>query len=229
LVADVAGVAYEPDWSPDGTEIAFHAVTWEGARKRYDLYVVSAEGGTPTQVADWRGYKRFPDWSPDGRALAFAASGPHGDQRAHVWIISRDSVGDHWGEPIPLHASCAGIPNWSPDGADVLCVEWESSRWVLVSRDGELLSQHDASTVGLQGFDELQFSPDGSRVYAIGTGQDGSRGVWWIPTGGGSATKVVAFDDPSLTVLWGLSVGEEHLYLTIAEYESDIWVVDLEW
>jgi len=25
------------------------------------------------------------------------------------------------------------------------------------------------------------------------------------------------------------TVGPEHLYVTIAEYESDIWVMDLEW
>ena len=40
---------------------------------------------------------------------------------------------------------------------------------------------------------------------------------------------MVEFDDPLRTPLWGLSVGEERLYLTVAEYESDIWVMDLEW
>ena len=45
----------------------------------------------------------------------------------------------------------------------------------------------------------------------------------------GDATKVVAFDDPSVAVLNTLTVGSETLYLTIAEYESDIWVMDLEW
>jgi hypothetical protein len=53
--------------------------------------------------------------------------------------------------------------------------------------------------------------------------------VWWIPANGGEATKVVAFDDPSLTVQFGLTVAPEHLYLTIAKYESDIYVMDLEW
>jgi hypothetical protein len=40
----------------------------------------------------------------------------------------------------------------------------------------------------------------------------------------------VAFDDPSRTVIgYRLVVGSENLYLTIDEYESDIWVMDLEW
>ena len=42
------------------------------------------------------------------------------------------------------------------------------------------------------------FSPDGSRIYFLGTHEDGSRGVWWIPANGGDATKVAALDDPSL-------------------------------
>ncbi len=50
-----------------------------------------------------------------------------------------------------------------------------------------------------------------------------------VTTDGGDATKVVAFDDPSLTVLGTITVGPENLYLTISEYESDIYVMDLEY
>ena len=74
-----------------------------------------------------------------------------------------------------------------------------------------------------------RLSLDGSRIYISGTHRDGSNGIWWIPAGGGDPTKVVAFDDPSLAVPAGFSVGEEHLYLTIARYESDIHVMDLDW
>lgn len=75
----------------------------------------------------------------------------------------------------------------------------------------------------------FRFSPDGSRIYFVGTHEDGSLGVWWIPANGGNATKVVALDDPSLTVAPILTVGPENLYLTLSEYESDIWVMDLEY
>lgn len=40
---------------------------------------------------------------------------------------------------------------------------------------------------------------------------------------------VMAFDDPSLTVLLYLSIDAERLYWTIGEYESDIQVADLNW
>ncbi len=54
-------------------------------------------------------------------------------------------------------------------------------------------------------------------------------GAGSIPADGGDATKVVAFDDPSLAVFGTITVGPENLYLTIAEYESDIYVMDLEY
>ena len=79
-----------------------------------------------------------------------------------------------------------------------------------------------------------RYSRDGSTIYFIGSflepSGEQSQGVWSIPTTGGDAKLVVEIDDPSLYLYFlGLSVGPEHLYLSIAEYESDIWVMDLEW
>ncbi len=50
-----------------------------------------------------------------------------------------------------------------------------------------------------------------------------------FPVTGGDATQLVAFDDPSLSVYPALTVGADHIYLTISEYESDIYVMDLEY
>ena len=91
------------------------------------------------------------------------------------------------------------------------------------------MSRYDPSTLGFQRLSNLYFAPDGSRIYVHALHEDGSRGLWWIPADGGNATKVVAFDDPSRNVTVYLTVGPANLYLTIAEYESDVWVMDLEW
>ncbi len=53
--------------------------------------------------------------------------------------------------------------------------------------------------------------------------------MWLVPVTGGEATQLVAFDDPSLSVFNTLTVGPDHFYLTISEYESDIYVMDLEY
>ncbi len=74
-----------------------------------------------------------------------------------------------------------------------------------------------------------KYSRDGRTIYIVATHQDGRRGVWAIPATGGPARLVVASDDPAVTAQWHISVGRDRLYLTVAEYESDIWVAKLSW
>ena len=227
LVADFTGNIFAPDWSPDGTEIAFYTGREEGSGGKGEVFVVSANGGTPVQLTDSPGFDNQPDWSPDGLAIAFTSQGPQGIEALKVWIVSRDSVGMPWADPVQLTDFRCSRPDWAPDGSRVLCDAGEDM--VQVSREGEVLSRYDPSTVGLPRSRTFRFSPDGSKIYFLATQEDGSRGVWWLPANGGDATKVVALDDPSLGVFRFLSVGPEDLYFTISEYESDIWVMDLEW
>ena len=137
-----------------------------------------------------------------------------------------------WSDPVQLTDFGCGMADWAPDGASLVCDAGDE--FARVSRDGEVLSRYDPSTAGLDTpqFLNLQFSPDGSKIYFRAIHEDGSDGVWWVPANGGDAAKVVAFDDPSLSVpidLTLLTVGRGNLYLTISEYESDIYVMDLDW
>ena len=224
MVADIPGIEYGPDWSPDGAEVAFYSERGEGIGSR-EVFVVSADGGAPEQLTDFPGLDDHPDWSPDGLAIAFVS---HKGVPYSLWIVSRDSVGMAWSDPVQLTDFECAMPDWAPDGASLVCYTGGGG-WARVSRDGEILSRYDPSTAGLQKTSfRLMFSRDGSRIYLYGTHEDGSEGVWWIPANGGHATKVVAFDDPALTV-FAFSVGPEDLYLSIAEYESDIYVMDLEY
>jgi len=229
LVAEAGGQAFAPAWSPDGTEIVFYSAG-SGTRGSA-VFVVQADGGTPTQLTDLA-IAEHPLWSPDGLTIAFHSPGPDRDGPYRVWAVSRDSVGLPWGEPIQLTDFSGWLYDWAPDNRGVLCDA--HPELALVSRSGEVLERYDPLTAGLTGFQSARFSRDGSRIYFVGTQEDGSKGVWWVPSEGGDASKVVAFDDPSLSVydiFWRppLTVGAEDLYLTFSDYDSDIWVMDLEW
>ena len=60
--------AFQPQWSPDGKRIAFMA-TLPG--KPWEIYLVSAEGGSPQQVTTDGRNHGDPSWAPDGNSLFF--------------------------------------------------------------------------------------------------------------------------------------------------------------
>jgi Tol biopolymer transport system component len=57
-----------PRWSPDGRWLAFDC-----AKGGYQIYVVSADGGTPRALTDHPGDDNTPSWSRDGRWIYFAS------------------------------------------------------------------------------------------------------------------------------------------------------------
>jgi TolB protein len=226
-VADAAGDDFAPKWSPDGSEIAFHGSPSEGVGGMSEVFVTSADGGTPPeQVTDFPGFDNSPVWSPDGLTIAYQSNGPQGEDPMSIWIVSRDSVGGAWSEPVRLTDFRCIFAAWAPDGASIVCDA--GSEFVRVSSDGEVLSRYEMPP-WLPSTSEPKFSRDGTRIYFAGTHEDGLLGLWWIPTDGGDPTRVVGFDDPMVHWPGMYSVGPEHFYLTIAEYESDILVMDLEW
>ena len=69
-LTDVAGIQYNPAWSPDGTEIAFAAGRGPGS---LELFVVDADGGAPRRLTQNRSLEFWPAWDPRGGRLAYAS------------------------------------------------------------------------------------------------------------------------------------------------------------
>src|SRR6266516_3295072 len=64
-----------PDWSPDGTKLAFsQGICDRPYGCHYDVYVMNADGSGVTRLtAGPDHYSAGPRWSPDGRRIAFTA------------------------------------------------------------------------------------------------------------------------------------------------------------
>jgi Tol biopolymer transport system component len=228
LVADIESNAFGPDWSPDGSEIAFYSGTTVGVGGNGEVFVVSEDGGSTQQLTFFPGFDNNPDWSPDGTAIAFQSHGPEGTGSLHVWMVSREGLGTPWSEPVQLTDFPCLAADWDSVGHGLICDAYQEEKIALVSKAGEVV-RYDPLAGGLNAFAEPTFSPDGSRIYFIGYDQGRILGVWWMPSGGGPPNKVVALEDPSIVVQPTLTVGPESLYFTFGEYESDIWVMDLDW
>ena len=85
-VVDTGLNDYFPDWSPDGSQIAFFAADWPSVRQ--DIFTVNADGSnllnltnTP-QVVD-----EDPEWSPDGSKIIFQSDR---DGNFEIYVMNPD-------------------------------------------------------------------------------------------------------------------------------------------
>jgi dipeptidyl aminopeptidase/acylaminoacyl peptidase len=107
----------DPQWSPDGTRIAFVSnrtgKEYEEDRNT-DVWVIAPEGGPLTKISDHDESDASPRWSPDGKTVAFVGR-VREDEHPKIWLAP--SAG---GAPSVLAAKNLDlIPtdlDWAEDG-----------------------------------------------------------------------------------------------------------------
>ena len=105
--------AAEPQWSPNGRQIAFHG---HMPGEKATLYVIAAEGGSPEAITTRPGASA-PTWSPDGNSVIFFEVGDLGlDRTTRILLLDL-----HTHQVSTLPAS-EGLyrPRLSPDGRYVV-------------------------------------------------------------------------------------------------------------
>lgn len=147
LTFEREGVA-SPQWSPDGTALAFLA---NDNQHHGQVFVMSLRGGDPTRItATHDGVQQYA-WRPDGAAIAYVTADATPDKAAvekhhdffdigdddylaraytppsHLWIVSRAGANAHrltsgtWSAATSYPPSPPASPlSWSPDGKSVL-------------------------------------------------------------------------------------------------------------
>jgi TolB protein len=84
-----------PDWSPDGTKIAF-TTNWYPCKKpkicKGDIHVMNADGGAITQLTHKFGDNLFPAWSPQGDRIVFSHNNLE-QKPQQIYVINPDGTG----------------------------------------------------------------------------------------------------------------------------------------
>jgi dipeptidyl aminopeptidase/acylaminoacyl peptidase len=123
--------AANPQWSPDGRQIAF-----DDSNR---LFIVDADGSDQKLLLDGMAGSGpgVPSWSPDGTKLAyFYTPGSPGNFTAEVWTMNTDGS-----EKRRLYhsACCVGswaAPIWSPDGTKIAFAADSAHGTFVIAADG---------------------------------------------------------------------------------------------
>ena len=99
-------ITFAPRFSPDGRDIVF---SWAN-NGNTDIYVVSAEGGTPRRLTTAPGADTSPSYSPDGRRIVFESE-RSGTQQLYVM-----DAGGGGQRRISSGGGRYASPVWSPRG-----------------------------------------------------------------------------------------------------------------
>lgn len=138
-----------PDWSPDGSLIAFHIST-----KGSQVYTVRSNGSDMKNISNNSNIETDPDWSTDGNKIVFVSNGAlytmdaSGGSRVEVWTSSGET---------------AATPDWSPDATKILFSKADAGQnneiWV-VNADGTNPQKLGSGTTD----GSPTWSPDGSKI-----------------------------------------------------------------
>ncbi|GMQ83112.1 MAG: hypothetical protein BMS9Abin05_2593 [Rhodothermia bacterium] len=205
---------YIRDWSPYGDELSFHTFV-EGSR---DVYSVSISDLTETLISDERGHEVYPMWLGDLNTIGFYRDWP---LNTH-FVVSERSEAGVWGEADVLVSEIDVVANWSSVTRS-LAYNLEETLYTFSPKTG--ISREIEGTRDLSATDPV-WSTDGRTIYFLSQDADGIFGYWSIPSSGGAAEQIVSFD--------GMQIGngrakvdQNNIYFTLAEVESDIWVLEI--
>jgi Tol biopolymer transport system component len=200
----LGGAALFPDFSPDGTTIAFDGT--QGAETRSQIRTVDTATGatvsvlTSCEAAEPDCSNAYAAWSPDGSQIAFihaAATDADGNATGtDVWVMDADGGNAHAlttdGTPKDQ------LPDWSPDGTQI-AYEVRSlgtgSIWVMNSdgSDPYQVAGCDASDPTPCAAGDLfgpAWSPDGQQIAYVSQMSDTDRPVMVMNADGSDAHRL---------------------------------------
>jgi eukaryotic-like serine/threonine-protein kinase len=179
--------AFEGDWSPDGTRLAFVRQKKPGD---WRLCVAAADGSNIREGQDaLTTALRGPRWSPDGRSIVVTVSGIQATISDRLLVVDAATLAGTLVDPIEAGGHISNV-QWS--GSDFLYAQTPDvtsyapeSRIVLQYRSGggRVLAWVPAL---VDGFD---LQRDGSVVFDSSTNRQNLREFEWTPSGLSSAGR----------------------------------------
>lgn len=216
-----------PAWSPDGSKIAYTS-NRDRSSTGLDIWVMNADGSSPTRLTNAAGQNARPAWSHDGTKIAFSSTRDTGAlDKAEIWVMNADGSGQH---ALTAEGAFANTPSWSPDDSKLV---FQSNRdgtdqLYIMNADGSGITR---LTNGAWADQDPAWSPDGTLI-AFHSNRDGSAPldetdfeIYVMNADGSSPTRLTnnsAFDGRPA---WS-STGAQLIFDTRRDGNQEVYVMN---
>lgn len=206
-----------PVFSPDGSTIAFVRSMVDGVE---DLFVVSADGGTPTRVTTDSTSIRGLTWSQDGENIIYSAErgGVNG-----LWTIDANG-----GTPSLLRTASEGTVFGQPTvtGRQLAYTQHTAQLdvWSLRRSSRAAAFQSEQVTSSTQEDQYPTISPGGNRL-AFVSERSGDSEIWVTELNRSSPTQVTSLEGPDIRSLTWSSDGAQLCFVARKNGTSNLFSV----
>jgi Tol biopolymer transport system component len=188
----------DPNWSPDGTKIAF--TSFRAGRGAGDIFLMNADGSDQVQLTFGVDYDAnfSPAWAPDGTKIAFTSTR---DVDWEIFVMNADgSAQTNITGPFQTLAYDDMNPDWSPDGAKIVFEGVREGAWEILtvnpdgSGEANLTADDDPPYANINS--AASFRPDGSKILYMSQPNTGGND-WdiWVMNPDGTGKENVLPDD----------------------------------
>ena len=157
-----------------------------------EVYLLSADGATLTNLSDDPSSDADPAWSPDGQTIAFSSDRSGSSQ---VFLMNADGSGQS-----PLTSDGARHPAWSPDGAKIAFMSsanFETDIFVMNADGSDVTQLTTASGIDAN----PDWSPDGTKI-AFNSDRSGERHIHVMNADGTEVTQLTTGNSFDIAPAW---------------------------
>jgi uncharacterized repeat protein (TIGR01451 family) len=222
-VSNEAGGDSDPDWSPDGTKLAWvHFYDGKG-----DIIVSNADGTGKVNLTNHAMEDRAPAWSPDGTKIAFHSTRQESRREVYVMDANGSNV-----TRLTYHSCQSHDPVWSPDGTKIayICGLDDPDERVsymdifVMAADGQSFTRLTHDEVPDEAID---WSPDSKYIAYVHYYEYPRKtsDIWMVDVETGTRTRLTFTDPADYSPAWSPD-GTKIVFSTLLNGTYDIAVMD---